>query len=160
MILIFFSGCAANKNAVTPPIPNLNFSGDINVEFNKINIECKIENRIDSGCKLTVLKPELISGLVIFVRNSNCTFKIGDIEYEVNSSVLKDTEFAVSISEAFANVLTTTEYAKNNEGNWRYTGKTTVGNFVFVQDSTSGYPISLEIPNKKLYVTFSNMKSI
>ncbi len=158
LILLQFCGCVALKKE-TPPIPDLNFSGNINVTYNNFELECTVDNKIASGCVVTVTKPELISGLTMTVENGNCVFKFGKVEYAVNSSLMKQTEFVTSFAEALKNVLNTTTYEKLENGNWQYVGQTSAGKFIIVQDSESGYPVSLRIPDANLYVKFSNMKS-
>lgn len=157
LCLFLLGGCSLEKS-IAPPIPDLNFSGNISVTYNNYEIECIIDNKIASECVLTVTKPELLSGLTMTVKDSDCTLKLGSIEYKIDSETLKQTQFASSLAEAFKNVLSTTTYEKLENGNWQYTGQTSVGKFTLVQDSLSGYPITLRIPDADLYVKFSNMK--
>lgn len=93
------------------------------------------------------------------VKGGNCTFKLGNIAYNVDSSLMKKTEFASTITETFEQILTTTTYEKLENGNWLYTGQTNSGKFTLVQDSVSGYPISIRVPDSDLFIKFSNMKS-
>lgn len=158
LLLLQLCGCSALKKA-TPPVPDLNFSGNINVTYNGFELECTVDNKIASSCVITVTKPELISGLTMTLENGDCVFKFGNVEYALNSTQMKQTEFVTSFAEALKNVLSTTSYEKLENGNWQYVGQTSVGKFIIVQDSDSGYPVSLRIPDANLYVKFSNMKS-
>lgn len=158
LCIFMFSGCT-HKNNSAPPVPDLNFCGDISVTYKNYTLECEIDNKIASGCVITVKKPALISGLSMTVKDGTCTFYMGDISYEVDPETMKKTEFATSLSEALKNVLNTTTYEKLENGYWKYTGQTQLGKFILLQDSESGYPVSLRIPDTDLHVKFSNMKS-
>ena len=56
-------------------------------------------------------------------------------------------------------VINTTTYSKLENGFWKYTGQTGIGEFVLLQDGETGYPVSLEIPDADLSVKFRNIKS-
>ncbi len=109
---------------------------------------------------ITVSEPSLLSGLQMVVKNGNCTLRMGEISYEINSSVLKNTEFASTLTQAFEQILSTSTCEKLENGNWLYTGQTNIGRFNLVQDGETGYPLSLRVPESDLYIKFSNMKSI
>lgn len=143
----------------TPPLPNLNFNGNISVTYNDFDLLCKIDNKLTSGCTITVVEPELISGLKMVVSSDNCTLSMGDISYDVGSPVFKNSEFATELSETFEQILTTTNVQKLENGNWLYSGNTSSGRFNLVQDNLTGFPVSVTIPDVGLYIKFSNMKS-
>lgn len=153
--IILFCGCSRSKSISAPPIPNLNFSGTINVTYKDYDIECYIENSLETGCKIKILKPELLSGIEIKAVDGVCSLSLGDISYDIDTSKLRETEFVTPLAEVFENVLKTTAYEKLENGNWRYTGQTSYGEFVLIQDESTGYPISLEIPKIELYINFS-----
>ncbi|MBQ7957321.1 MAG: hypothetical protein IJ279_04715 [Clostridia bacterium] len=152
-------GCSSIKKDV-PPVPDLNFSGNIKVTYNKNTVECKIENKLGVHCIITVVKPELISGLTMTVKDGNCTLSMGEVFYDFDSEKLQQTEFATYISKALSDVLNTTTYEKMENGYWKYTGKTENGKFILLQDSQTGYPVSLRIPDMDLYVKFEDMKAV
>lgn len=156
--ILLLGGCGVQKKS-TPPLPDLNFSGNISVTYNDFDLVCSIENKLASECVITVLEPELISGLKMVVKDGNCSLKLGDISYDIDSSALKNTEFASTLVEAFEQILTTSTYQKLESGNWLYSGQTSIGEFNLVQDGITGYPVTLRIPESDLFIKFSNMKS-
>jgi len=158
MFILLFGGCAREKTA-TPPVPELNFKGDISVTYNNYTLECSIENNLANSCEITVKEPCLLSGLKMIVKGGNCKLEMGKVSYEFDPAALKHTEFATSLSEALTNVLNTTKYSQLENGMWKYTGQTEIGQFTLLQDGETGYPISLKIPDADLSVKFKNMKS-
>lgn len=157
MILVL-SGCNTSVKE-KPPLPNLNFSGNMSVTYNDFDLFCEIDNKLTSGCTITVVKPELISGLKMAVSDGNCTFSMGDISYDFDTSALENSEFATELYETFEQILTTTNVQKLENGNWKYSGNTSSGRFNLIQDTLTGFPISVTIPDADLYIKFSNMKS-
>ncbi len=159
MLLLLFtlSGCSAKTVNKTPPIPDFNFSGNISVTYNNFNTRCKIENKLEVGCVITVESPELLSGLQMKVKNGECTINYGDVSVDLSNDILKKTEFASSLVQSFEKALVTTRCEKLENGNWRYIGEIESGEFVLIQDAASGYPLALEIPEIDLNVQFSNM---
>ncbi len=141
-------------------MPELNFKGNISVTYNNFDLVCSVENKIASECVVTVVEPELLKGLKIIVKDGVCTFKLGNISYDLDPSLVKQTEFVSSFAEIFEEVLRTTTCEKLENGNWLFTGQTSVGKFTLVQDAVTGYPKSLRIPGSNLFVEFSGMKSI
>lgn len=156
--ILFMGGCSSEKNK-TPPMPELNFKGDISVTYNNYNLECSIYNNLAKGCTITVKEPGLLSGLKMIVKGGNCKLEMGRVSYEFDPAALKQTEFATSLSDALVSVLNTTKYSQLDDGSWKYTGQTEIGQFILIQDGETGYPISLEIPEADLSVNFKNMKS-
>ena len=159
LVMIFILGGCSIPVKDTPPLPDLNFSGNMSVTYNDFNLVCKIDNKLATGCTVTVVEPELISGLKMTVNEGDCTFSMGDISYGIDSSFLKKTEFASKLTETFDQILITTNVHKLENGNWLYSGSTSSGKFNLVQDSLTGYPISVTIPDADLYIKFSDMKS-
>ena len=159
LVAIFLLGGCGNTVKETPPLPDLNFCGNMSVTYNDCDLVCEIDNKVAAGCTVTVTKPELVSGLKMTVCDGNCTFSMGEISYELDSSFLMKTEFASELTETFEQILTTTNVHKLENGNWLYSGSTSAGKFNLVQDSLTGYPISVTIPDIDLYIKFSNMKS-
>ncbi len=158
IVILFLGGCSVPVKD-TPPLPDLNFSGNISVTYNDFDLICSIDNKVATGCTITVVEPELISGLKMTMNEGNCTFSMGDISYELDSSFLKKAEFASKLAETFEQILTTTDVHKLENGNWLYSGRISSGKFNLVQDSLTGYPISVTIPEIDLYIKFTNMKS-
>ncbi len=158
VVIFILGGCSASVKD-TPPLPDLNFSGNISVTYNDFDLLCKIDNKVAVGCTVTVVEPELISGLKMTVSEGNCTLSMGDISYELDSSFFKKTEFASKLTETFEQILTTTNVHKLESGNWLYSGSISTGKYNLVQDSLTGYPISVTIPEIDLYIKFSDMKS-
>lgn len=144
----------------SPPIPNFNFTGNISVTYNSFDMNCKIENSLADKCVLTVIEPKLLAGLTMIFKDGVCTFKLGDISYDIDSSFTERAEFVSVFAESVKKVLNSAEYEKLENGNWLYTGMSDIGKFLLVQDSSSGYPVSFRIPEAGLSITFSNMKSI
>lgn len=159
LVVIFLLGGCSTSVKETPPLPDLNFCGNISVTYNNFDLICKIDNKVATGCTVTVTQPELISGLKMTVSDGNCTFSMGDISYELDSSFLMKTEFASKLTETFEQILATTNVHKLENGNWLYSGSTSAGKFNLVQDALTGYPISVTIPEIDLYIKFSDMKS-
>lgn len=159
LVMIFLLGGCSAPVKDTPPLPDLNFSGNISVTYNDFDLLCRIDNKVATGCTITVVEPELISGLKMTVSEGICTFSMGEISYELDSSSLKKTEFASELTETFEQILTTTNVHKLENGNWLYSGSTSAGKFNLIQDSLTGYPISVTIPDIELYIKFSDMKS-
>ena len=89
-----------------------------------------------------------------------CTFNLGDVSYEMESSLAESAEFLSVFTESVKKILNSAEYEKLENGNWLYTGMSDWGKFFLVQDNASGYPVSFRIPDAGLSITFSNMKSI
>ncbi len=152
------SGCSANTKK-TPPLPDLNFSGNISVTYNKFDLLCSIENNLASECVITVLEPDLISGLQIVSDNGKYSFRLGEIVYDVDSSMMKKTEFVATITETFEQILKTTTVSELENGNWLYKGQTNSGEFTMVQDGVTGYPVTIRVPDSDLFIKFSNMRS-
>ena len=159
LVIPVLSGCSMNVKK-TPPLPDLNFSGNISVTYNNFDLLCSIENKLASECTVTVLEPELVSGLQIVSVNGKCSFRLGEIVYDVDTSVMKRTEFVTTLIEVFEQTLKTTTVSELENGNWMYKGQTSLGEFTMIQDGKTGYPLSLRVPDSDLYIKFSNMKSI
>lgn len=157
--IVFLGGCSAYKES-TPPLPDLNFIGDISVTYNNFDMKCKIENILAEKCVVTVSEPKLLSGLTMTFKDGICTFEIGDVSYELDSSFAEQTEFVSVLTKSMKTIINSTEYEKLDNGNWLYAGMSDIGKFLLVQDSDSGYPVSFRIPEAGLSITFSNMKSI
>jgi len=158
-LVILLGGCGVIKES-TPPIPDLNFTGNISVTYNNFDMNCKIENIIADKCIVSVIEPELLSGLTMTLKEGICTFNLGDVSYEIDSSFAENVEFLYVFTESVKKILNSAEYEKLENGNWLYTGMSDWGKFLLVQDKTSGYPVSFRIPEAGLSITFSNMKSI
>lgn len=158
LVILLLGGCSADVKK-TPPLPDLNFSGNISVTYNDFDMLCSIENKLASECVITVIEPKLISGLQIVSDNGKCSFRLGEIVYDVDTSVVKRTEFATTLLEALEQTLKTTTVSELEDGNWMYKGQTSLGEFTMVQDGKTGYPVSLRVPDSDLYIKFSNMKS-
>lgn len=158
LVISVLSGCSANVKK-TPPLPDFNFSGNISVTYNNFDLLCSIENNLASECVITVIEPELISGLQIVSDKGKCTIRLGEIVYDVDSSVMKRTEFVSTLIEAFEQTLKTTTVSALENGNWLYRGHTSLGEFTMVQDGVTGYPVTIRVPESDLYIKFSNMKS-
>ncbi len=158
LVISVLSGCSANVKK-TPPLPDLNFSGNISVTYNKFDLLCSIENNLASECVITVLEPDLISGLQIVSDNGKYSFRLGEIVYDVDSSMMKRTEFVTTLTETFEQILKTTTVTELENGNWLYRGQTSLGEFTMVQDGVTGYPVTIRVPDSDLYIKFSNMKS-
>lgn len=157
--VVFLSGCSVIKVS-SPPIPNLNFTGNISVTYNNFDLKCKIENILADKCVLSVIEPELLSGLTMSLQDGICTFNLGDVSYEMESSLAESAEFLSVFTESVKKILNSAEYEKLENGNWLYTGMSDWGKFFLVQDNASGYPVSFRIPDAGLSITFSNMKPI
>ncbi len=159
LIIFLFSGCDVHDK-VSVPVPDLNFVGNISVTYNKFNMTCKIENSLADKCTVTVMKPELISGLRIVFKEGVCTLELGDISYDLDDKFTENTEFVSLFSESVKKILETTEYEKLENGNILFTGMSEKGKFFLLQDAETGYPVSFRIPQAGLAITFSDMKSI
>lgn len=158
LCFLLLSGCSGVSDD-KPPVPDLNFSGDIIVTYKKCTFECEIVNNPAVNCVITVRKPQLISGLTMTVEDGKCTFEMGDVSYEMNPEQMAQTDFATSLAGALKDVLNTTTCEKLDNGYWKYTGNTEKSKFILLQDSESGYPLSLRMPDIDLTVKFENMKS-
>lgn len=159
LCFLVLGGCSLSQND-RPPVPNLNFNGDITVTYKKCTLECEIENRLGVNCVITVCKPHIISGLKLIVEDGECTFEMGDVSYKIDPEQMEQTDFATHLVEALSDVLSTATYEKLDNGYWKYTGNTEKGKFILLQDAESGYPASLRIPDMDLHVTFENMRSL
>ena len=159
LVVIFLLGGCSTSVKEAPPLPDLNFSGNISVTYNGFNLLCEIDNSVANGCTVTVVEPELISGLRMSVFDGSCSISMGDISYQLDSSVLDKTEFLSKLTETFQQILTTTNVHKLENGNWLYSGSTSAGKFNLLQDSLTGYPISVTIPEIDLFIKFNNLKS-
>ncbi len=158
VLVIFFSGCSSDKLS-SPPIPDLNFEGNISITYNDYNLKCSIKNSLSTGCEIVVNEPEILRGFSFLVIDGVCTVKFDDLTFEFDSNVNKN-ELANSVAESLTNILTTTNYEKTGDNNWKYIGTTSFGKFILVQDGVSGYPLSLSIPQINIEVIFENLKSI
>ncbi len=154
-MIILLGGCGAEKN--TPPLPDLNFTGNISVTYNNFDMKCTIENVLADKCTVTVTEPEILSGLTVCFENGVSTFSFQDIVYNIDPSLSQRVEFVSVFSESVKKILSSSEYKKLENGNWLYTGVSDFGKFLLVQDITSGYPISFRIPEAGLSITFSDM---
>lgn len=159
LIIFLFSGCSAHDENLVP-VPDLNFIGNISVTYNNFNMTCEIENYLADKCTITVVKPELLSGLVVVLKDGVCTLELGDISYELNEQFLTKTEFVSLFSSSLKKVLETAEYEKMENGNILFTGISEKGKFFLLQDSVTGYPVSFRIPQAGLIIKFSDMKSL
>lgn len=158
VMIVLLGGCGAEKN--TPPLPDLNFTGNISVTYNNFDMKCTIENILADKCTVTVTEPEILSGLTVCFENGVSTFSFQDVSYDIDSSLSRRIEFVSAFSESVKKIMSSAECQKLENGNWLYTGASDFGKFFLVQDETSGYPVSFRIPESGLSVTFNDMKPI
>lgn len=158
MVIVLLGGCGLTNN--TPPIPDLNFSGNISVTYNNFNVRCRIDNVLADRCTVTVTEPEILSGFTVQFKDGVSTFSYKDLNYDIDPSLSQQVEFVSMFSESVKKILGSSEYKKLENGNWLYSGMSDYGKFFLVQDSSNGYPVSFRIPDAKLSVTFSDMKPI
>ena len=151
--------CVSCKKEV-PPIPDMNFSGNMTVSYKGIAMECVVKNDLSSGLTATIVKPELISGLTLNVINGVSKIEYGSVSYELNSEKILQTDFVTYLSDVLASVVNTTTYTKLDNSYWKYTGKIKSSEYILLQDSETGYPASLRISDVDLTIKFSNMEPI
>ncbi len=157
-IFILITCCACKKEV--PPIPDVNFSGNMTVTYKKVAMECKVTNDRSAGLSVIILKPELISGLTLRVVNGVSKIEYGSVSYELGSDKTLQTDFVAYLSDVLTSVVNTTTYTKLDNSYWKYTGKIKSTEYILLQDSVTGYPVSLRIPDIDLTIKFSNMKPI
>ena len=157
-VLVFILGGCGNYEKDTPPLPDLNFNGNMSVTYNDFEMMCTIDNNLATGCRITVSEPELISGLNMSIIEGKCMVSMGDIIFEIDSSLYKKSEFASELVEIFGQILKSTDVQKLQNGNWQYFGNTSYGKYNLIQDSVTGYPVSVSLPEADLYIKFRDMK--
>lgn len=130
------------------------------VSYKNSTVECKVVNDISSGLLVEIIKPELISGLVLSVENGISKIKYGNVSYELDYEKMLQTDFITYLSGALSDVVNTTTYMKLDNSYWKFTGKINSYEYIFLQDSATGFPVSIRIPKVDLTIKFSNMKSL
>lgn len=155
--LLFLNGCSLKSKEV-PPIPNLNFTGNMSISYKYYSMECTVVSNLASGLYVTVVRPEILSGLKLYVENGICKIEYGSVSYNLDPDMLLQTDFVTYVSEAFESIKDSTSYTKLDNSYWKYTGKIKSGEFIFLQDAVTGYPVSLRIPDADLTIKFNNIK--
>ena len=124
---LLFAGC--QMKTYNPEIGDFEQSAFVTVRDNSYT--CDI-SRIDNVVTVTATSSNAI-GLTITYDGNSAMFKYFDLEYEVTSDKIDDTNLAKAIYDAFEVIISTPDNASKTADGFRYDGKTDLGNFTILQ---------------------------
>ena len=127
LTVLLFAGCRIKT--YNPDIGDFEQSASVTVRENSYT--CDI-SRIDNVVTVTATSSNAI-GLTIIYDGNSATFKYFDLEYEITSDKIDDTNLAKAIYDAFEVITTVPDNASKTADGFRYDGKTDLGNFTILQ---------------------------
>lgn len=150
LVFLLLCGCARIR-PVKPVLKNISFTAEIQCE----NINCVVDGiTSDSGLKLTVKEPEKIEGLMFEVDKNGVTAGYKGISYTVDVN----TAPKGAVMQAMFDILKDVVNKKIvcYQDNCEIKGSVNGHEYSFLF-SPQGLPISVEVEDINLSVTFSNV---
>ena len=138
LICVLFAGCSVE--AYTPEIKD--FSQNASVEAGEFSYTCEIS------------MAENANGMCIVYNGKSANFKYLDMEYEIVSDKIDDTNPAKAVYEAFAVIKEGfPDNASKTADGFRYDGKTALGSFTLLQRDDYSYK-SLQFKEANINIEF------
>ena len=153
VLLFLFSGCNSGVKQFEP-ITGITFTADIAYLAENYKADCTVSKTGDLSAVLR--SPGGVNGICVTLSGISSIFEYGGIKIESPVNCLPDV-CPISIIHNALSGTGFTDYA-NNSGNCKLTGKT--GEYGYdLLITPSGLPISLEVADIGMKVSFENIKS-
>ena len=159
IVVLCFASCG---KLASPPLPSLYFKSTATVVYKEYTIKCTIQNTQEGVCTIEIIEPKELNGLKIIYKDNTCSVKMGSLSFSKDLSEIPQTAFGSALMDCLNKLMTTENlfYSKNDDGNWLWKGTVAAGEFEVLQDGKTGYPLSVEIKNIDLKITFSDTQKI
>jgi hypothetical protein len=148
--LLCLTGCKA-KNYT----PVINTAFDVNAKYKTgdFSYSCEIvKNETSLSVTATSTKA---SGTTITFDGQNLTFVQGDLSKTISADNVEKTNPSIVLYEVFTSLESDNCNVEKNGEQFKYTGKTSVGDYVLLQNSDNSYS-NLYIQNADITVEFVN----
>lgn len=148
LICVLFAGCSVE--AYTPEIKD--FSQNASVEAGEFSFTCEI-SMAENSVSVTATSTNA-NGMCIVYNGKSANFKYLDMEYEIVSDKIDDTNPAKAVYEAFAVIKEGfPDNASKTADGFRYDGKTALGSFTLLQRDDYSYK-SLQFKEANINIEF------
>ncbi|MCH5318007.1 MAG: hypothetical protein J1E05_08540 [Eubacterium sp.] len=147
LAVFLFAGC--QMKTYNPEIGDFQQSAAVTLRDNSYT--CDI-SRVDKLVTVTATSSNAI-GLTITYNGDSAMFKYFDLEYEVTSDKIDDTNLAKAIYDAFEVITTAPDKASKTADGFRYDGKTDLGNFTILQYDDFSFK-SIEFRDANIKIVF------
>ena len=144
---LLLAGCQIKT--YNPEIGDFEQSAAVTVRENSYT--CDI-SRIDNVVSVTATSSNAI-GLTITYDGNTAHFKYFDLEYDITSEKIDDTNLAKAIYDAFEVITTSPDDASKTADGFRYDGKTDLGNFTILQYDDYSFK-SIEFREANIKIVF------
>lgn len=149
LLVLLLNGCAAK---IYTPVVNTEFELNAVYKTGDFSYNCIIVKN-DSGVSITPTSTNA-AGMTITYDGSEVTFNKDDMTKSISADKINNTNPAIVIYEVFNYIETTEDLsAQRIDDSFQYTGKTSLGNFILVQNKDNSLD-SIEIPNADISIIF------
>ena len=153
-IILLFSGCKSNEEAVMN-LRSISFTSDITYYNENYSADCIIDS--DGNFTALLTQPQSIAGLLLEYVGGECKIKYNGIEIKNSGSMLP----ANCSVDVIYNILNDCENTLHSADNGNIEARGEYGGHKYLLSaSPGGLPISLEIPDMGITVSFKNVSYI
>lgn len=144
---VLLTGC--KMTTYDPVIADFEQSAAVTVDDKSYTCDISM---IDNVVTVTATSSNAI-GLTLIYNGDSVTFKYFDLEYEITSDKIDETNLAKAIYDAFQVITTAPEKASKTADGFRYDGKTALGDFTILQYDDYSYK-SIEFKDANIKIVF------
>ncbi len=149
LIMLLFTGCEVKE--YTPEIPDA-FTQRAKVMSGDFSFECEICKTEDQV--ITTVSSTSAQGMVMTYDGEILNFNYGEYAYDIDGNGFERSNVSIVIYEAFDNLISLSQpNVKKIEGGYQYYGKTSLGDFVLIQNDNNTLR-SLTIKSANLQIDF------
>ncbi len=149
LIILLFTGCEVKE--YTPEIP-MSFTQKAKVMSGDFSFECEIcktENEVK-----TTVSSTAASGMVMTYDGEVLNFNYREYSYDIDGAGFERSNISIVIYEVFDSLISLSQpNAKKIENGYQYYGKTSLGDFVLIQNENNTLR-SLSIKSANLEIEF------
>lgn len=152
LFLVILTLCSCSAKIYTPVI-NQQFDLNAVYKTGDFSYNCRIV-KDDKKLSVTALS-SYAKGTTISFDGKTVTYEMKDMKKDIDASVVDKTNPAIVLYEVFKSLENAdTNHAVKDKNTFCYTGKTSVGDFVFIQNTDNSFN-SLEIKEADISVKFN-----
>lgn len=150
LILFLFTGCEVKE--YTPEIPDA-FIQKAKVMSGDFTFECEICKT--EGEVITTVTSTSAAGMVMTYDGEILNFNYGEYAYDIDGKGFERSNISIVVYEVFDSLISLSQpNVKKIEGGYQYYGKTTLGDFVLVQNDDNTLK-SITIKSANLQIDFA-----
>lgn len=154
-LFVIICGCKSNSEPVSITMKSIAFVADITYYNDNYSCECEIDK--DGNASILITAPENLKGISASFNGDTCSIKYNGLEIN-NADMLLPQNSAINIFKDVLKISVDGGEVKKNK-NLVINGECN-GNKYILTASPNGLPISLEIPEFGMIITFKNVTII